>query len=200
MSNLKIGITGGIGSGKSEISRYLMSMGEHVICADEVARLVVQPGEQGNHAIRCTFGEQYFLEDDTLDRKMLAKHVFSDQSNLALLNNILHPVIVEYILTQADSLSGRVFIDAPLLIQTGLHKETDFVWLVIADMKVRVKRVMMRDGISESDVKQRIASQMSDQEMAEFADEIIDNSGSIENLHQKIDSLLDQPVYSGVAE
>ena len=200
MSNLKIGITGGIGSGKSEISRYLTSIGEHVICADEVARLVVQPGEQGNHAIRLMFGEQYFFEDDVLNREMLAKHVFSDQSNLALLNNILHPVIVEYILNQADSLSGRVFIDAPLLIQTGLHKETNFVWLVIADMEARVKRVMMRDGISESDVKQRIASQMSDQEMAEFADEIIDNSGSIENLHQKINSLLDQPVYSGVAE
>lgn len=191
-----IGITGGIGSGKSIISGYLSSLGEHVISADDAARRVVYPGETGNKLIRKEFGDGYFFEDGTLDRKKLADDVFYDKEKLLRLNSLLHPLILEYIYSEAKALTGRVFIEAPLLIQAGMHESVDYVWLVTADAAKRIERVVERDGAQTGDVIRRMESQMSDEEMAAYADEVIENNGEPEEIYRKIDRLLKKPEYS----
>jgi dephospho-CoA kinase len=190
---MRIGITGGIGSGKSEVTRYLRSLGEYVICADEVSRQIVKPGEEGSIALRHVFGDEIFLADGSLDRKKLAAEVFTDEERLQALNHTLHPLILARIDKQAKLQKGRIFIDAALLIQTGMHKTVDYIWLVVADRQTRVERVMKRDGLTAQEVERRIESQLSDDEMKPFADEIIDNSGSIDAMHRRVDELLKQP-------
>ena len=196
MSDVIIGITGGIGAGKSAVSNYLKKIGEHVICADQVSRQVVKHGEKGSEAIRRAFGDAFFFEDHTLNRRKLAQHVFGSPGRLTQLNEILHPIITNYIFSEAEKIEGRVFVDAALLIQTGMHKKTDYVWLVIADRELRISRVMARDGLSKDEVEKRIESQMSDRDMRAFADEVIENNGSIRDLHKEIDALLQKPQYS----
>ena len=195
MSSIVIGITGGIGSGKSAVSNYLIKRGEHVICADKAARQVVRQGEKGSIAIRNAFGDEFFYNNGALKRKKLAEHVFSDKEKLNALNALLHPLINEYIWGEADIYKGRVFIDAALLIQTGMHKKVDYVWLVTADIQKRIERVMIRDGLNHIEVKKRIDNQMSDQEMMKYADEIIDNSDGIDGLQKKIEGLLNTSKY-----
>jgi dephospho-CoA kinase len=195
-NNILIGITGGIGSGKSAVSDYLSGLGEYVIYSDEVAREVVLPGTPGNEALRREFGDCYFNTDGTLDRKKLARHVFGSKSGLEKLNSILHPLITDRIFSEAGTLEGRVFIEVPLLIQSGMHSRMDYVWLVTADREARIRRVMKRDEVDAAHVEQRMNNQLSDAEMAVFADEIIDNSGSPECLCGKIDELLKKAEYS----
>lgn len=185
-----IGITGGIGSGKSEVTRYLRSLGERVICADEVSRQVVEPGEPGAQAIKQAFGEMFFNSDGTLNRKMLASHVFADKSLTKKLNDTLHPIIIKRVIDKASEINGRVFLDVALLIQSGMHKTVDHVWLVTADLDTRIKRVKKRDNADEKSVLRRIENQLSDTEMSSYADEIIENNGSLKELHKRIDELL----------
>jgi len=191
---MRIGITGGIGSGKSEITRYLRSLGEYVICADEVSKQIVKPDEEGSRALRQAFGDAFFLKNGELDRNKLAAEVFNNKERLKLLNDTLHPLILKHIDKLAKRQSGRVFVDAALLIQTGMHKTVDRIWLVVADKQTRVKRVMKRDDLAAKDVEQRIKSQLSDEDMKPYADEIIDNSGSIDALHRRIDDLIKKPM------
>jgi len=190
---MRIGITGGIGSGKSEVTRYLRSLGEYVICADEVSKQIVAPGEAGNTALRQVFGDSYFLEDGTLNRKKLADEVFGHAERLTTLNNVLHPLIVARIDMLASAKKTRMFIDAALLIETGMYQWVDKVWLVVADIQTRVKRVMSRDGLTAGEVERRIKSQLSDTQMMPYADEIIDNSGSLSELKRRVDALLNRP-------
>ncbi len=197
---MMIGITGGIGSGKSEVTKYLRNKGEMVICADEVARQVVQPGEKGAEEIRRVFGEDFFDAEGNLNRKRLAAHIFADNELTAKLNEILHPIIIERIFTQAKGNGGRVFIDAALLIQSGMYMNVDFVWLVSADEQIRLERVMKRDGTDKQSVILRMNNQMSSSDMSPFADEIIENNGSISQLYRKIDMLLSNPIYNEETE
>ncbi len=189
---MKIGITGGIGSGKSEVTKYLRSLGEYVICADEVSKQLVMPGEEGADALRRVFGEGFFMEDGSLNRKKLADDVFSDEKRLKMLNDTLHPLILGRIEKLAQQGRGRVFVDAALLIQTGMHNTVDMIWLVVAGLNTRIERVVRRDGLSAAEVERRIKSQISDEEMAEFADEIILNDGSLSALKKRVDKLLKQ--------
>lgn len=191
---MRIGITGGIGSGKSEITRYLRSLGEYVICADEVSKQIVKPDEEGSRALRQAFGDTFFLKNGELDRNKLAAEVFNNKECLKLLNDTLHPLILKHIDKLAKRQSGRVFVDAALLIQTGMYKTVDRIWLVVADTQTRVKRVMKRDDLAAKDVERRIKSQLSDEDMKPYADEIIDNSGSIDALHRRIDDLIQKPM------
>lgn len=190
-----VGITGGIGSGKSAVRNYLESLGENVICADKVSRDMVMPGMPGNEELRWVFGNGYFKENGELDRRKLADQVFTDEEKLKTLNSILHPLIVDEIFKEAENANGRVFIEAPLLIQTGMHKRVNYVWLVTADIDKRISRVIGRDGSSEEQVIKRIESQLSDSEMAAVSDEIIENNGSLNELYKKINKILGQPEY-----
>jgi dephospho-CoA kinase len=193
--NMMIGITGGIGSGKSAVTQDLRSRGEFVICADETAREVVLPDKPGAIALRAEYGDDIFLPDGTLDRKKLASHVFGHPERLARLNSLLHPIIIARMFDLAKGCNGRVFLDAALLIQSGMHKKVGYVWLVVADMGIRVHRVMQRDSSSRDEVLQRINSQMSDDDMRRYADEVIENNGTMEELQDKISALLKKRLY-----
>lgn len=193
---LLIGITGGIGAGKSAVTKHLRSRGEVVICADETAKAVVEPDQPGAIALREYYGNDYFLPGGVLNRRKLSEHVFGNPERISRLNSLLHPLIISGMYDQAQKHSGRVFLDAALLIQSGMNKKVDYVWLVVADMETRVHRVMQRDGAEREAVLRRISNQMSDDEMRRFAHEVIENNGTLEELHQRIDILMQRSEYT----
>lgn len=185
-----IGITGGIASGKSAVTAYLRSRGFKVICADEVSRNLSSKGQPGYNAIKRAFGDAFFAPDGELDRKKLGEFVFGNPSRLVALNAAIHPAILDAIRKEAEAFGGTVFIDAALLIETGLYRDMDAVWLITADADTRLKRLVMRDGITESDAEKRIGSQMPDGEKAKFVDAVIDNSGELETTIRQVQGLL----------
>jgi len=193
--SMYIGITGGIGSGKTAVSAYLRSLGETVICADETARLVVAPGEEGSAAVRELFGPSFFNSDGTLNRSKLAAEVFEDDHKRKLLEDALHPIIIRSMFAQAEDTAGRVFFDAALLIQSRMHLRMDYTWLVVADTAVRIARIISRDHMAEALIRSRMDAQLSDERMLPYADDVIDNNGDLTALHQQIDSLLEKPIY-----
>lgn len=195
-----IGITGGIGSGKSAVSGYLKSLGETVICADEIARQVTAPEEIGALEIRRVFGDSFFDEDGSLLRGKLADHVFSDQARLELLNSTLHPIIIDRLTKLSRKHSGRVFWDVALLIQADMQQSVDYIWLIVADEAERIRRVTKRDGLSEQSVRARIDKQLRDDQMTPFADKIIKNDADMPTLYKKIEKLLSKPIYNEVSK
>jgi dephospho-CoA kinase len=188
-----IGITGGIASGKSAVTDYLRGKGCYVICADEVSREVVKKGGAGYRAVKDAFGDSFFMPEGELDRRKLGAHVFSNPPEREKLNRILHPVILTTIMSEAkDSGCDIVFIDAPLLIETGMQNEMDAVWLVTAGEETRLKRIMERDGLSPEEARSRIKSQLPDEEKKKYADAVIDNSGALQNTMEQVQALIDQ--------
>lgn len=189
-----LGLTGNIASGKSTVSAILKSLGAAIIDADKVAREVVAPGMPGLQLIIDAFGREILLPDGSLDRAKLGRLVFSDAAELDKLNAITHPFIFErinLILKQlAESGEFKVaVIDAPLLIEVGLHKTVDELWVVALDPETQLRRVMERDNISRRAAAARIAAQLPQQEKVRLADVVIDNSGAQELLRAKVDSL-----------
>jgi dephospho-CoA kinase len=191
-----IGITGGIGCGKSAVTDYLIEMGRRVIDADMIAREVVAAGSDGLAAVVARFGEGVLLEDGSLCRKGLAALVFSDDGARSELNAMLHGrigrVIEERLARCRETGDSAAFVSAPLLIETGIQKGLDAVWLIDADEDERVRRVVRRDGLSPEDVRMRIAAQMPSYEKEKYASEIIDNSGTISDLRCAVDILLEK--------
>jgi dephospho-CoA kinase len=188
-----IGITGGIGSGKSVVSDYLRSRGYAVIDADEVARATVMPGEPALVKIAETFGNDVIFEDGTLDRAALAQKAFANQKNTDLLNSITHADIgrrVDAIIEKVFENADIVFYDAPLMFETGMSSKCDEVWLITADEDVRLKRVMKRDRSSEADIRARMEKQMPEAEKMKRADLIIKNVGTKEDLIYAVDAAL----------
>ena len=156
-----IGLTGGIGAGKSTVSSVLEEYGATIIDADKLGHEVYEPGSEVNCAIRNMFGEDFFDEAGFLIRPKLGALVFSDASALQKLNNIVHPAIVKLAAERAARSDGLVVMDAALLIEVGLHEICDEVWLVTVRDDVRIDRVMKRNGFTEQEVRDRINSQIS---------------------------------------
>lgn len=199
-----IGLTGGIASGKSLVSATLRQLGAKVVDADEVARLVVEPGTAGLAEIRQIFGDKILNHDGSLDRKALGNIVFADPAKLKMLNEITHPQIFKYFKNEIDKFLKHkdypaLILDVPLLIESGYHRLVDEVWLVVVSKEVQVSRVMERDGISREQALQRISSQMTVEDKQKYADVIIDNSGSIEATREKVIGLWKQRFEFGVA-
>ena len=187
-----IGLTGGIGTGKSTVSRYLASKGFEIIDADLIARQIVQPGSPLLDEIGRVFGAQFILPDGSLDRKALGAYVFSDSRRKKQLDDVMMGSIVSTIRERIQTAKGRVIVDAPLLFEVGLDADVETVWLVVAADEVRIKRVCARDNIPAQQVSDRIKNQMPQSEKAAKSDEVIDNSGSEEELYQQIDRLIDK--------
>lgn len=177
-----IGITGGSGTGKSTVAKYLAEMGGYVIDADKIARLVIKKDESAYNETVEHFGSEILSVDGEIDRKKLGNIVFNDQNSLETLNAITHKYILNYInkeisrITENPDTFQFIVIDAPLLIQTGLNMICDSVWVVDSDYGVRVQRVMNRDNISENDTKARFSSQMDFEEARLYADVVIKNN------------------------
>jgi len=186
-----IGITGNIATGKSEVSRYLTGQGFKVIDADRVAREVVAVGSRGLEAVVARFGDGVLLEDGSLDRKGLGEIVFNDPEALENLNGILHPLILAAIDEAiARSRETIIFVDGALLFETGYARRMDEIWLVTAPEKVRIERLKQRDGLTLSQARKRIDAQMDPGEKMAASQVIIENLGTLDQLHEKIDRAL----------
>jgi len=190
----RIGITGGIGSGKSEVTNMLREMGYTVIDADEAAREAALPGEPAMLILKEEIGDGVFFADGSLDRQALAKLIFGDSIALMTVNEIFHSDIKERIESSA-LLKGAeeevIFISAPLLFEAGMDGMVEEVWLVTADEGLRIRRVMERDGISEEDVRARMQNQMPEEDKQARADFIIANDGTLDELREAVVSMLE---------
>jgi len=183
-----VGLTGGIGSGKSTVARLLAEHGAIVIDADAIAREVVEPGQPALAEIAERFGPGILDASGALDRGALAAIVFHDTAALADLNAITHPRIAERTaeLIAAAPEDAVVVYDMPLLVENGLAEGWDTVVVVIADRQVRIERLRER-GLDDDDIEARMSRQASDEERRAVADIIIDNSGSMEELRSQVD-------------
>lgn len=187
-----VGLTGGIGSGKSTVSRALARKGACIIDADQIAREVVEPGSSVLLELAQAFGEDVVV-DGVLDRSLLASRAFVDEEHTQLLNGITHPEIRRRIkdrLVQAREEGNRVAVlDHPLLLEQGLAAEVDLVVVVGVPAEIRVQRLVTFRGIEEQDARNRIARQMSDAARLEKADVVIDNSCALSDLEPQIEEL-----------
>ena len=190
-----IGLTGGIGTGKSTVSNILKEKGLYILDADMMSRDMTKPGGEALSEIRKHFSDSCFFEDGSLNRKALSSIVFSDKTKLEELEKITTDAVVKKIKDiiknlEKEDFSGPVIIDAPLLIECNVHTECDEIWLVTADLKERIKRVVARDNTDEESVLKRINNQLSDEDKKKYATHIIDNSKDLDYLEAQIDKLL----------
>lgn len=186
-----IGLTGGIGSGKSTVSNYLREKDITIVDADLISRQVVEPGSEALKEIEKAFGSEYIQEDGNLARKKLGKLVFADKNALWKLNFIMSNRIGAEIDRQINEATTEIIVlDAATLIEAGYDSIVDVLWIVDADDEVRIDRVMKRDGISRQEVLDRMSNQMSREERLSRDCVIIDNSKSIEETHANVQRAL----------
>ena len=180
---LKVGLTGGIASGKSTVSEAFARLGAKVLDADEVAREVVLPGKPAWTKLRHTFGSEFFHPDGRLNRSKLRRLVFADPEQRSRLNAIVHPEVMREIDFRFEQLTSSaehavVLVDVPLLIEVGVAHRFDKVVVVYANESVQVMRLMQRDGLSREEARQALSVQIDLREKAQKADFVIDNSGT----------------------
>lgn len=189
-----IGLTGGIGSGKSTVSAYLQGEGYTVIDADNIARNMVMPGSGILKKLAEVFGCEIINDDGTLKRKTLAEKAFSDKNMKKKLDDIMMEEIIAQICDSikyhTEKAEKLIFIDAPLLFESGLDSKTDETWVVDSEDEVRIARVMKRDNLTREEVLARINNQMSREEKNKRADFVLDNSKNTEYLFEQIRKLL----------
>jgi dephospho-CoA kinase len=178
------GLTGGIASGKSTLSRFLSEAGARIIDADKIARAVVEPGSPAYHEILSFFGDAVLLPNGKIDRKRLGDIIFNDPDKKARLDAIVHPRVFDrttQIITDIASRSpdAVVIMDIPLLFETGMEKGLAEVIVVYAPKGIQLQRLMKRDGIDEQAAMARIQSQMPIEEKCKRATIVIDNSSTL---------------------
>lgn len=182
----KIGVTGGIGSGKSSVSNILRDFGVEIIDADIIAREIVRKGEKALKEIADSFGAEIIKADGELDRKKLGSIVFSNAEKLEVLNQITHKYIIEKIGNRVAEAEKKglniVAVDAAIPFKNGFLDLVGEVWAIVAKDDIRLSRIMHRDGLSYEEASQRLQSQMSQEEYVRLADKIIENNGGIEEL------------------
>lgn len=189
-----IGLTGGIGTGKSTVSAYLAQKGCKIIDADLISHQMTEAGSPCLAEIKDAFGEDVFLRDGNLDRKKVGRLVFADAEKKKTLEQIITRRVIEKTLRILQACRARqetlVVLDAPLLFECGMQRYTDETWLVVCRTETRLRRIAARDGLAEEDIQKRIANQMSTEQKEKLADYIIDNSRDLAWLYAQIDTLL----------
>lgn len=188
VSGMRVGLTGGVGSGKSTVAGLLAGHGAVIIDADAIARAVVEPGTPGFDAVVAEFGDEVVGADGALDRPALAAIVFGDEQRRAALNGIVHPLVGERVAElEAAAPEGAVTVyDVPLLVENDMAAGFDFVVVVLADPELRLRRLAGR-GMPEADARRRMAAQASDEHRRAVADEIIANDGDLADLRTAVD-------------
>ncbi|MFI8402525.1 dephospho-CoA kinase [Streptomyces sp. NPDC085463] len=191
---LKVGLTGGIGAGKSEVSRLFVSYGAVLIDADRIAREVVEPGTPGLAAVVEAFGEDVLTAEGVLDRPKLGSLVFSDPDRLATLNAIVHPLVG----ARSAELESRAEIgdvvvhDVPLLTENGLAPLYDLVVVVDASPETQLDRLVRLRGMDESEARARMAAQATRAQRLAVADLVIDNDGPLDELEPQVRKAWDE--------
>jgi dephospho-CoA kinase len=185
---VKVGLTGGIGAGKSEVSRLLVACGAVLIDADRIAREVVEPGTPGLAAIVEAFGEEVLAADGSLDRPKLGSIVFADADKLALLNSIVHPLVGARSreLEEAAAEDAVVVHDVPLLTENGLAGLYDLVIVVDASPETQLDRLVRLRGMTEEDARARMAAQATREQRRRIADVVIDNDVPLADLERRV--------------
>jgi dephospho-CoA kinase len=197
-----IGLTGGIGSGKSEVTRKLQELGAEVIDADRVGHQAYTPHTEAWEAVVAAFGQGILQPNSEVDRRKLGAIVFADPKELARLNSIMHPRMFKMIQGQLEAMRARgvrvAVVEAAILIEAQWTPLTDEVWVVASDEAVVVQRVKQRNNLPEEEILRRIRSQLSNQQRARHATVLIENNGSLEELSQHVQKLWDSRVQGRV--
>lgn len=191
-----IGLTGGIGSGKSTVAQLLVQEGWVLVDADRIARDIVEPGQPALTELAEAFGQDILLPDGSLDRGLLASRAFASAEKTAVLNSITHPRIQEETQERFEAArqGGAEFVvyDMPLLVDKGLHKDMDATIVVDVDAEERVRRLVEYRGLEESDARRRIAAQIPDDVRRAAADFVIDNNGPREALDGQVAGVVEK--------
>lgn len=190
-----IGLTGGIGSGKSTVARMCAQRGWRVVDADRIARDIVEPGQPALAELAQEFGQDILQEDGSLNRKELAHRAFVDTERTQLLNSITHPRIQEetqrqFVAAREEAVDFTVY-DMPLLVDNGLEGDMDFVIVVDVNPEERVRRLVKFRGLDEVDARKRINAQISDHERLAAATHVIDNNGTLKQLAERAAAVCD---------
>jgi dephospho-CoA kinase len=185
-----VGLTGGIGSGKTAASDYLANKGIRVVDADLAARIVVEPGQPALEAICARFGDSIIQADGTLDRRALRDIVFADLQARKDLEAITHPAIGAELLRQLQaSSSPYTLLVSPLLLESNQHKLANRILLIDVPESLQLSRTASRDKVAEAQVRAIMAAQMSRQDKRQRADDIVVNDADLAALHQQLDTL-----------
>ena len=188
-----IGLTGGIGSGKSEVSRMLKAWGAQIIDADQLGHQAYQPRTEAWKAVVAAFGDQILQRNGEVDRNKLGAIAFSNPEALARLNAIMHPRMHEMIKEQLEGLRARgtavAVVEAAVLIEAGWTPLMDEIWVTEAEEDVVVERVRRRSNLPDEEIRRRIRSQLTNEERARYATAVIENNSGLAELHQRVQEL-----------
>ena len=188
--SLVIGVTGGIGSGKSAATDYFASLGIEIVDADQASRAVVEPGSAGLEAIAMRHGASILQEDGTLDRRKLRDIIFAQESEKQWLEQLLHPLIFQQISEELEQAKSQyVILVSPLMVETNQHQLVDRVLVVDVPVETQIERAMTRDTMTKEQTEAIIRQQCPRQTRLAKADDVVDNNGSLEQLHQQLDKL-----------
>jgi dephospho-CoA kinase len=193
---LKLGLTGGIASGKSFVAARLREMNFRVLDADQVGHKLLEPGQPAYEPVVEEFGNEILRSDKSVDRKKLGAIVFVDPQKLARLNSILHPRIeqsmrTEFAQWEKENPRDPVFVEAALLIEAGIHRRLDGLVVVWCKPEQQIERLVAR-GLAESEARRRIALQLPNSEKLKHATYAIDTSGTMENTQTQVAALADK--------
>jgi dephospho-CoA kinase len=196
-----VGVTGGIGSGKSAVTAMLEEVGITVVDADLASRIVVEPGKPALEAIAEHFGAEFLLPNGSLDRALLRSQVFSDESSRLWLEQLTHPLIGEEIEHQLNSSkSAYTVLSSPLLLETHQKELTDCIVVVDVPESLQIERTVKRDNNKAAQIERIMAAQMSRSERLKHADFIIDNSKSLTSLRAEVAQLHQSLLLKGSGE
>ena len=189
-----VGLTGGIASGKSVVSNMLRDLGAGIIDADEISREVMIPHTKCWEEVIASYGSELLLEDLTIDRKKLAISVFKDSKKIKKLNRIVHPYIMQRIEEMIDEIRSKdpqalVIVDAALLVETGVYKHYDKLIVVYVSKETQLKRLIIRDAMSQEEAESRIDLQSPLTEKLKVADYIIENEGSLSKTREEVEKV-----------
>jgi dephospho-CoA kinase len=190
---LRLGLTGGIASGKSAVAAMLREMGFAVLDADSLAHRLIEPGQPAHEEILQQFGTGVLAPDGRVDRAKLSTIVFNDRAKLDRLNAIVHPRVAEVVFRQFDEwqrsgMRDAAFVEAALLIESGIHKNLDGLVVAWCEPQQQIERLLAR-GLTEAEARRRIAAQLPVEEKLRLATEKIDCSGSLEETRRQVEAL-----------
>lgn len=193
-----IGLTGGIGTGKSTVSELLAVHGFKIVDADIAAREAVEKGSEGLEQVRQVFGDEAIDENGEMNRKYVGEIVFNDDKMREKLNQIIHPIVRDLMERQKEAYlkeGFNVIMDIPLLFENNLQDTVDETWLVYASESIQVERLMERNDLTQEEAKARVYSQISIDKKRRMADCVIDNRGTLLELKQNLEALLMEEGY-----
>jgi dephospho-CoA kinase len=188
-----IGLTGGIGSGKSTVSKFLAHLGAVVIDADKVGHEVFKPGTKAWQEVVDAFGQGIISADGTIDRRKLGEIVFSNPGARAKLNQVMHPLIYEQVKSRMEEYGRKgvaiIIVEAPLLLEVGWKSLVDEVWVTSASEATVIKRLKEQKGLPEAQSLARVRAQLTDEERIRQADVVIDTDCALDELKERVEAL-----------